>query len=426
MNNVKTRSLVAFLNSVTTKDNIEIIRAECKEREGAVRTSPSLQKAIIAVYPDVSGRTAWTCLKQLLKTHMKPEALRMEPPTNVSIRRIMNILKPVAVIIKELYKRNPLSERQVMSEVRHQVIKKNFGIGVMNLVKAHGGFCQCPTRKEECEQRQHKTRKAKVMNQTQIDIGEALRIGSELVRTSSHIMAHETESDDLSIREKIMFLIATVMYAIGTRLTEVLIVSEYEKATAENCSKVAIKEGAQLTTINPVAKGRDGEEPKSSTRVILFGLNYAKINVMVKRIRAYLSIEYPTWRQLDKNNRDDRERAMRRVVPRLSCFIDKMFTPLIGSRRATPRDLRAMYVAVSYRQWATRNTSEVMWINQMLDHTDMNTSIAYNSFYLTQMKNTTEQVLRKEIKRLRRLIYTLHKEAKIGDVDNDDDTDDCC
>lgn len=421
MNNVKTRSLVSFLNSVTTKENLEIIRTECKEREGAVRTSPSLRKAIIAAYPDVNGRTAWTCLKQLLKAHMKPETMKMDP-NNIPIRRIMNILKPVAIIIKELYKRNPLSERQVMSEVRHQVIKKNFGIEVMNSVKAHGGFSQCQTRKEECEQRQHKTRKAKVMNQTQINIEEALKIGHELVNASMHIIAHEAETAHLSIREKIMLLIATVMYAIGTRLTEVLIISEYTKATPDNCSKVSIKDGAQLTTIDPVAKGRDDEEPKTSTRVILFGLNHAQINVMVKRARAYLSIEYPTWRQLDKTNRDDREQAMRRVISPLSCFIDKTFSPLIGSRRATPRDLRALYVAISYKQWATQNTSEVMWINQMLDHSDMNTSIAYNSFYVTQHNNnTTEQVLRKEIKRLRRLIYALYKQAQTKDENND-----CC
>lgn len=273
---------------------------------------------------------------------------------------------------------------------------------------------QCSTRKQECDDIQIKARKKKVLSQLPIDFDVARAIGSRITDTACEIMMMRHQ---IPIKERILYLITTVMLATGARLTEVVLLSAFEPSDTTECDKINIIDGAHIVRINPVAKGRDSSQ-KSSSRVILLGLNAIEIDHMVKRLREYLKQAYPHFADLNANKRDDRERAMRTVITPLSNFVAQQFQPLISERKMTPRDLRSLYVSISYKLWAKHPTSEVMWINQMLDHTNMDTSIAYNSFHLSHFcKSDTERKLRKEITRLRKLIEALHTNAKNTDID---------
>ena len=49
-------------------------------------------------------------------------------------------------------------------------------------------------------------------------------------------------------------------------------------------------------------------------------------------------------------------------------------------------------MALSYRIWAKQPTSEIMWINTILNHSSITTSISYNVFALTSIIKVTDRI----------------------------------
>lgn len=357
-----TTAILAYLKLVTSPNTLAQIAYECAlpGQARGCRSSPTLYMSIRDAFPELAPqlakvRTSWRALKLLLGERLTKEHLG---PKEVTVRRMMNLLILVKKLVCVLFCDKPITERQALSDIRHHVIKKNFDLAMVNAIKKDGRFAMDPVRKELCKAQQLRAVTDKTIHQRSIDYELATQVGVDLVQACR---------SPLSLRS-IPLLLTTVMYATGARVTEVVLLSTFRP------------DGDDTIVIDPVAKGRTGGDAKTSSRQLLFGLTSAECASFTGSLRTLLGIRYgDRYRSLDRSVRQDREDAMRLVIAPLTRFVDKTFGHLLIHR---PRDLRALYVALSYREFAKHPTSECMWINRVLGHGSMDTSIAYNSFHL--------------------------------------------
>lgn len=356
-------AILAYLKLVTSPNTLAQIAYECAmpgQARGR-RSSPTLYMSIRDAFPELipkleKAQTSWRALKILLSERLTKDHLG---PREVTVRRLMNLLILVKKLICVLFCDKPITERQALSDVRHHVIKKNFDLATVNAIKKDGRFAMDPVRKELCKAQQLRAVTDKAVHQRSVDHDMATQVGVDLVKACRALPTYSVRS--------IPLLLTTVMYATGARVTEVVLLSDFRP------------DGDDTIVIDPVAKGRTGDDPKTSSRQLLFGLTSAECASFVTSLRILLRVRYLPYITLDRSVRQDREDAMRLVIAPLTKFVGETFGHLLIHR---PRDLRALYVALSYRKFAKHPTSECMWINRVLGHGSLDTSIAYNSFHL--------------------------------------------
>ena len=378
------RTLANFLKSTCIPDNLKIIKKECDE--SSLRSSLSLMYAIRSSYGEYASkldklRTSFTSLKFLLLKEMtscKLGITRITEYDRDGLFKVMYILGFTEKLIRLMFATRPLTERQAFSDIRHHVIKNNFSPLMVDLVKQHGGFAQLQEKKDDAEEQQTTARDKRIVKQTLIDVNEAIDVGRTLVSISRRIMEYDSGIE--YIHEMLYTLVATVMYATGARLIEVVFLSNFTDSDTVP-HQINIRPGSDVLWLHPVAKTRDGGS-KGSHRVILFGLQSFEIGKMVERIRILMGLIDDNYKSMKKDSIQDRMA----VIRKLNGFgkdIEEEFMTLNPSHRFIPRDLRALYVSLSYMLWAKHPTSEIMWINHILGHADINTSLSYNKFTLT-------------------------------------------
>lgn len=384
--------LLRFLKDITTDSRLAQFAYEyaLPDQPRGRRSSPSLYMAIIHAFgaelPEIKEKTttAWRALKLLLKLRLTKEHLG---PREVTVRRMMNLLVPLKKLLCVMFHEKPLSERQAMSDVRNHVIRENFSVKLVNQIKKDGRFSLAASRKEECKEQQLAAVKHKTLNQRTVDYEAAIQVGLDLVQECRAAVTRERDTTIIPL------LLATVMYATGSRITEAVILSDYYFSASDDSN--------DLITIDPVAKGRSGKPSKFSRRRLLFNLRREECLEFVGRLRELLALRHgDRYSKLDSERQADRDAAMRLVHDPLTKFVKSRFSSLLS---IIPRDLRALYVSLSYRSFAPRPTSECMWINQVLGHTSLDTSIAYNSFSLTGGGHYNKTKLAEQARRIEEL-----------------------
>lgn len=441
-------TLLDFLKYITEPTNLEIIRKEYAHFTGRAKTSPSLHTIIEIVFfymprdgesdrdkddkhPLDACRTAWSCLFGILKELLTPATT--DTSVDDSISDIAAALRPYMQLIKKLieviWAHNPTNERTNFSKIRTEIIRTNWSPFVSEGLKTERIFEQKVVRKKQAAQVQEEKKSTRVVNQTTISFKEALNVGIDIVKQSRDLL--DGKAGGMSLDRQIHTLISTVMYCTGSRLTEVVILSKYKqfssnRASLSTISNNLISKKAPMLTIDPVAKERDpksvaakiflqkdrddsaidadefdefdapaiiarlGLGNKTSDRVILFGATRDFIDSCVTRLRALLVTRRPRYARLDKTKADDRKFAITNVGD-LNAYVDTLLRPLNQAKRFTARAFRGLYVALSYRLWAKQPTSEIMWINTILAHANITTSVSYNVYSLTRVINVLDR-----------------------------------
>jgi hypothetical protein len=444
--------LLSFLRTMTREGNLAIIEHETNymiSKRGGV-TSPSLHAAIEIMWQHIprEGKskhviekcsTSTACLSDMLKKLMNPlnipgAAIAGKPKTSATANTVVEALRPylelLQVLYKSMFKHNVTNERTNFSRIRTNIIKVNFGSFFSEALKTTGIFEQSRTNKVLANRVSEKKQRNRVVNQTSIDFKAALLLGQNLVKVSRKYTGRGEEKKDTSApaATRINTLISTVMYCIGSRQTEVIILSDYrqfspDQPSLSTISNNIISKSAPLITINPVAKDRsaadiaaklfhqnegdeiDGKEvfdsdkkikeygitEKTSDRVILFGATVEDIRAFVAEARRLLAAENPEYKSLDKKKKEDRVAALRMIPISFNSLLNQRMKRLNPAKKFTARSLRGLYVILSYRLWAKQPTSEIMWINTILAHKHISTSVSYNVYSLSQVLSTLDE-----------------------------------
>jgi hypothetical protein len=402
------KRLLPYLKTITSAEYLHVIKNEYESSKGkgTKRTSVTLFNSLIEAFPSVpklsSKQTSWKALKYVLLHRMT--SIHLGSP--VTKRRIMNILVHVKKLIEVMFHDKALSQRQAMSDIRHHVVKLNFGIDMVHAIKADGRFALSSAYKATCKDQQSEAVKNRTINQRSIDYEQAINIGKDLVKRTRDFVCYRDRNNE---NDPISLMLATIMYTTGTRLTEAVILSDYEPIKVGGCGiELRVGSKAESVLVNPVAKTRDDSPVKTSKRVLLFGVFDEEIQLMVDVVRNLMTKKWGArYKLLKRNAREDRECAMRLVVAPLTVFVKEAFKD-VSTSPLIPRDLRALYVSLSYHQFAKRSTSQCMWINQLLGHSSMDTSITYNSFYV----HSDDMNHKRKIVDQNRKISSLSREVK--------------
>lgn len=467
----KKLSLRDFLEN--TINNLNIIRNEIDymKRHGGGSTSPSFHVAIELIYHYMPRKevrpgldkdewhpldlcsTAWACFKTILEHEMTSEEILgistgKITGDNDELQRVLKFLDPVQKIIEVLSFHSPQSEQQRLTQVR-QMLEPRLGKDLVNRA-TNAGFHQSFTRKQQGVQKAKQAKEDRVLNQTTVNFINAMQAGLEMVKSSRKLVndvgeATLVKGSKKRLDEAVYTLTSTVMYAIGSRMTEVVILSDYkdwirsktERTDLANVTNNMVTQKAPMITISPVAKDRDagkiaaklfnrrqerarrdaaiegkefereefneekeiarqGLKPKTSDRVILFGATPKEIQSFVALLRRLLPRFHKTFKKLDKNSGKDRATAVHLMGSKMGDYLNEKLLndperPLNETYTFTMRSLRALYVAISYRVWAKQPTSEIMWINAILGHSHIATSVSYNTYALSKIVNVLDR-----------------------------------
>lgn len=448
--------LLSFMKLMARSPNIDIIRDEYAYTAGSGQaTSPSLHSAIEIIFYSIERKeehkrapgdkthpldgckTSWTCLKEILRIMLTPDEYDhdVDDAANVA-EELTAYLIPLRKLIIAMWAHNPGNESNYFSKIRREVIVGNYNDNVLEEITKLGRFEQARERKRQA-QRLAETQKAnRVLNQTRIDFKEALIAGKKVADAAKSIVRERRPTKTLE--ERMYTLICAVMFSTGSRLTEVVILSDYpafseDQPSLSSISNNLISAEANMLTINPVAKDRTaksvaakifrreererkrlneaqgietkasvfdeekiiadhGITTKTSDRVVLFGLKQRDIQAMVNKLRVLLRQHNPAYNNLDKTVQAHRDQAIRMVgLGNLNKFVQTVLGPTNPAKNFTVRAFRGIYVVLTFRMWAKQPTSEIMWINTILAHATIATSVSYNTYYLTQVINVLDR-----------------------------------
>lgn len=372
-----------IIESLASAENLGIVKGEVEwmVKNHSLATSPSLLCALEIYFAEEMREkllTKLTC-KTVLMTVLKE---KFKQPLDES--EVIAILENLKKIIDAVIPHNIGSVTQYMSDIRVHVLRHNFEPTMLNHLRESGVFEQEEVDKRLVRAQQRLGRINRATRQVSVSYNALNALGKHLVlRTESIIANEETKYFRLHMMHQ---LIATVMLATGSRLTEVVILSDYVPAPRDSDirSRTDDHDDSHFLTITPVAKRKDPDLTKTSDRVILFDLSVANIRAMVTRIRILADAiqEQPgSFAKLDKTNADDRARAIR-MIGDFSGFVTDVCYDLNKMTRFTPRALRGLYAIMSYNQKAIKPTSSIVWINAILGHALMSTSVHYNVYAL--------------------------------------------
>jgi len=376
----------SILASLASPKNLEIIKREVSwmVARRSLATSPSLLCALEVYYAGefiLRKLTAKSVLLAVLEREIKP---------TTSTNTIKEQLKNIHLIVDHLIPHSVASVTQYMSDIRVHVLRPNLGPAlVKSLAEDHGIFVQDELDKKAVRAEQEKARVGRATHQVSVSMVHLNAVGTYLATNSKRVKSVE---DIKHFRIHTLHqLLATVMLSTGSRMTEVVILSDYIPlllpVTGNNDDGGIIgrtSPGNNFLTISPVAKRKDPNSTKTSDRVILFGLTVYDIQLMVKVIRQLIPMiqENPNdYLKLDKDNRNDRAKAIR-LVGDFSGFVTDALYNLSSTDRFIPRSMRGLYAILSYHQKAIKPTSEIIWINTLLDHALLSTSVHYNVYSL--------------------------------------------
>ena len=385
----------SILASLASPKNLEIIKREVlwMVARRSLATSPSLLCALEVYYAGefiLRKLTAKSVLLAVLEREIKPS-------TSTTI--IKEQLKNIQLIIEHLIPHSMASVTQYMSDVRVHVLRPSLGPAlVKSLAEDHGIFVQDEGDKKVVRAEQQKARVERATHQISVSTVHLNAISTYLTAACKRMISADYKLEHHRIHA-LHQLLATVMLATGSRLTEVVILSDYVPLTTTTTNKdddddddagdgivkrTIDSDNNNFLTISPVAKRKDPTSTKTSDRVILFGLTLHDIQLMVKMIRRLIPMiqENPNdYLKLDKANRSDRAKAIR-LVGDFSGFVTDALYGLNSTERFIPRSLRGLYAILSYHQKAIKPTSEIIWINPLLDHALLSTSVHYNVYSL--------------------------------------------
>lgn len=463
-----------FLTTMSRPRNLAIIKKEMAFTRPVGKgytTSPSFHSAIEIAYfykpPPVVATdephqlskctTATACFKSILSTEMTPEKLIPdqedgydEPEDEETLNfNLDEYLKPVLILVdavmKALNAHNPTVEGNALSRIRNDYIGPQWGQLALSYTASHESVLQQSNlNKKLAADTQERRKTTRVLNQTSISFKDALQVGMELVKDARAVVARRDTRRAVSgatLNDDIFTLISATMFAIGTRLTEVVILSTYsrfakDQAALSSVSGNLINKKAPLVQIEPLAKerskasvaakifrneearkrreggGKDavdagvfdvddlvaayGLVSKKSDRVILFGATYEDINGFVNTLRKLLPLHNKKFGTIKKQANGEYKKtdlgwAIHHLPNKMNEWVDIRLNSLNPSKHFTVRSFRGLYVALSYRIWAKQPTSEIMWINTILNHSSITTSLSYNIYALSEIIKVTDR-----------------------------------
>jgi hypothetical protein len=370
--------------------------------------------------------SAQVCLQDITRLMLARPYVDVEEDDSATTIRdeLMLYLTEVLKLNKIMHLDNPSNEANALTYYRKSVVERNWGLEVGGAVFSDNSFQQAGQRKQKAREISSEKKLIRLRHQTRIDFKLALSVGMKLARDSRNIVSGDIKTNGSEARwHAIYTLITTVMYSTGSRQTEVVILSDYKpfvppelRGQLATISNGLISPEAPLLTISPVAKDKPvsnkalkafeadqmekfgqinyddfdaesavaqyGITKKTSDRVILFGLTQPEIVSFVAKLRDLLAIGNPRWLRLNKSSADDRKWAINNLH-RILDFTKDVLQPLnLAYGFFKPRSLRGIYTVLSYKIWAKQPTSEIVWINTILSHTTIDTSLNYNTWAL--------------------------------------------
>ena len=179
---------------------------------------------------------------------------------------------------------------------------------------------------------------------------------------------------------------AIVMICTGVRVTEALILSDFEESTPAEAPAVYDcadnKSALKFIRIGPLAKRAT---KVYSVRSVLWGLDADEIISVVQELRESLLEMYiregRMFSTLDRNDEDDRQLALQFIPDKMSNDIKSVFASICdGDCEIRPRDLRGLYGVASYHLLNKSDCSAVVWIAQVFKHANANSAINYVKF----------------------------------------------
>jgi hypothetical protein len=371
------RDFDSVIESLALPGNLAIIKREVEwmVARRSLATSPSLLCALEVYYAGellLRTMTAKSVLLAVLTREIKPASLVI----------LKTQLEHVHDIVTALIPHSLGSVTQYMSDIRVRVLRPNLGLELIAELNKNAIFQQPEVDKAAVRAKQRAARIRRATHQIHISTKDLVSVGARITKNSLQI------TRDHAIHHFRIYnlhtLLMTVMLATGSRLTEVLILSDYIETPPDAPIVKRSLPGSNFLTISPVAKRKDPTTIKTSDRVILFGLTLANIKSMVQTIRvlaAGIQENRTMYTSLDKNNQHDRAKAIR-MISDYSGFVTDVLYNINRRNRFIPRSLRGLYAVLSYKEKAIKPTSEIVWINTLLGHALMSTSVHYNVYSL--------------------------------------------
>ena len=392
---------VNFFKFMAIDTNLRIMQKEYAfmREYRALPTSPSFHAAIEMTYrympenskddhPLAKCRTSWSAFVCLMECLLHP--------TLITVDQLKICIIDIKKIVEACWGHDTGAEANKMSVIRN-IIALNYSNEVLLYISSLRIFDQNWDRRTAFSVVKKERRMDLAADPISLSYKATLNIGYQLARESQEYVTEAKKAITGDIGA-IHTLIATVMLCTGARLTEVILISDFTPIRQRD-TNIKTVSFAPMVTIRPTAKGVNEEKrvarsvmrgtdaplpiDLSSDRVIMFGLQSHDIYTMVELVRAHLREMDPRFDELDKNNPKDRIRCCH-MIKRFGPFVSMLMAEANDKAHFTSRSFRGIYAAMSFKIWAKKPMSEIVWINRLLSHQSMDTSISYNKYSLSQ------------------------------------------
>lgn len=366
----------------TENINLMIIQNEVNQSMagGKKPDSQSLLGAIEINFPDNAGRckTARSCLFEVVKAHLSSD-------------NAIEVLSELPLILEILIP-NVKNDSIYRSKI-HVFIRENLGVPLLNRIKQDGRFALSASQKI----RIGKAAASKVDEQ----------LASPIIFDEKFILRN---ADMLKKSSDLYEMIAFALLCSGSRIVEILLVSDYEVVTTghkpqEEISKFlgyisalpVAKEGSQLRRINKrfqelkslnpsknitfedvqeqvMAEG--GLSIKNRYFPALFQEKPQDFVELINRIRSKLNNTYTWYKNLDRNKSADLVKISSKISPGVNKVLDKLQWRSGGGHKTTSRSMRKLFARYSYIVNAPI-IPFLLWTKKVLAHNNSNTSRSY-------------------------------------------------
>jgi hypothetical protein len=205
--------------------------------------------------------------------------------------------------------------------------------------------------------------------------------------------------------------------AIGSRLIEIVYVSEYKEA-----------ENPIYVTVTGIAKDKhdrefDPEEDKTARKVtkpILGGILSRELIKIVETIRTQISAQFDVDLGLpDQKGR--RELSRKQITNLVDAKVNKVVKDVFDPSYVF-HDLRSLYAQLSFVQFAPNNVSQQYYFSHVLGHQEssLTTALSYSKFAIRRKLDENDPDMRAEIVTLKEefkgLQHAVLEEKKIGSI----------
>ena len=218
-------------------------------------------------------------------------------------------------------------------------------------------------------------------------------LDSDVILTINHLKDSKDWKD----------LSACVSLAVGSRLSEIMQVSHYERATERNWIRI---EGVSKDKLADLKEGNQ----RIFVKPIVGGLSSDDIISMVGEIRSQVSEQYDVDLGTGHGSRHLTRRAITALV---NNQLNKKAREIFKADYVF-HDLRSIYAAMAYAQFAPNGMSQTAFFAQVLGHREesLTTALSYQKFSIKRKLKEDPAELIARITTMEAQFYAFQEKAK--------------